>query len=73
MKNLFLLAALLCSIVIAAQETVLYVAAKRALNIRDKPETSVSVLDKIPYAAKVSLQESNEVSKEINTEGFIGY
>ena len=73
MKKLFLFAALLCSLVITAQETALYVAAKTGLNIRDKPETSARVLDKIPYAAKISLKESNEQNKKINTEGFIGY
>ena len=48
-------------------------AAKTGLNIREKPETTAKVLDKIPYAAKISLQEASEESKRINTEGFIGY
>jgi hypothetical protein len=49
------------------------VAAKTGLNIREKPETTARVLDKIPYAAKISLEETGEQSKRINTEGFIGY
>jgi len=73
MKNLFILAALLCSIVVNAQETVLYVAAKAGLNIRDKPETAAKVLDKIPYAAKISLEETDQPNKKIVTEGFMGY
>ena len=73
MKNTFLLAALFCSITIVAQENTLYVAAKTGLNIREKPETTAKVLDKIPYAAKITLGEVGEQSKRINTEGFIGY
>ena len=73
MKSLFFLLALCYSIITAAQENALYVAAKTGLNIREKPETTAKVLDKIPYATKISLEETGEQSKRINTEGFIGY
>ena len=73
MKSLFLLVALCYSIITVAQENALYVAAKTGLNIREKPETTAKVLDKIPYAAKIPLEETGEQSKRINTEGFIGY
>lgn len=73
MKSLFFLAALCYSILTIAQENTLYVAAKTGLNIREKPETTAKVIDKIPYAAKISLEETSEQSKRINTEGFTGY
>lgn len=73
MKNVFILAAFFCSTTMAAQENSLYVSAKTGLNIREKPEITAKVLDKIPYAAKILLQEASEGSKRINTEGFIGY
>jgi hypothetical protein len=73
MKSLFLLVALYYSIITIAQENAVYVAAKTGLNIREKPESSARVIDKIPYAAKISLEETSEQSKRINTEGFIGY
>ena len=73
MKSLFLLVALCYSIITVAQENALYVAAKTGLNIRDKPETTAKVIDKIPYAAKIPLEETSEQSKRINTEGFIDY
>mgnify|MGYP003536209081 CR=1 FL=1 len=73
MKSLFLLVALCYSIITVAQENALYVAAKSGLNIREKPETAANFLDKIPYAAKVSPEETGEQRKRINTEGFISY
>jgi Bacterial SH3 domain len=73
MKNLFFLAALFCSMTIAAQEDALHVAAKTGLNIREKPETTAKVLGKIPYGAKISLQEESGGNKQISTEGLTGY
>lgn len=41
--------------------------------MREKPETTAGVLDKIPYATKISAEETGEQGKRINTEGFVGY
>lgn len=73
MKKLFLLGVLFSSITIAAQENALYVAAKTGLNIREKPDVNAKVLDKIPYATKIALQETGEEAKKISTEGLTGY
>ena len=73
MKLLFLLAALTFSITIIAQENDFYVAAKTGLNVREKPEITAKVLDKIPYAGRISLDEAGGQNKRINTEGFTGY
>lgn len=72
MKEIFLFVLLFYSVKTPAQENIFYVAARTGLNIREKPETTARVLDKIPYAGKISLQAS-EQNKRINTEGFIGY
>jgi uncharacterized protein YgiM (DUF1202 family) len=73
MKKLFISIVLLYTINSAAQENALYVAAKTGLNIREKPDVSAKVLDKIPYATKIILQENAEELKKISTEGLTGY
>jgi Bacterial SH3 domain len=73
MKGFNLFVAICYSILAGAQENFLYVAARAGLNIREKPETTAKVLDKIPYAAKVTREETGEQNKRIVTEGFIGY
>ena len=73
MKKIFLVGFLFCFINMQAQESIFYVASKTGLNIREKPETGSKVLDKIPYAAKITLTEASEQNKRINTEGFAGY
>jgi hypothetical protein len=73
MKEIFLFVFLFYSVKTPAQENIFYVAARSGLNIREKPETTARVLDKIPYAGKISLQEASEQNKRVSTEGFIGY
>lgn len=73
MKKIFVFAAILLSLIVAAQDNIQYVAAKAGLNIREKPDINAKVLDKIPYAAKISLPESGEESKKVITEGMTGY
>jgi uncharacterized protein YgiM (DUF1202 family) len=73
MKKLFLFCLLFVAIKLLAQENTMYVAAKTGLNIREKPDVNAKVLDKIPYAAKIVLQEPGEEAKRIITEGFTGY
>lgn len=73
MKKLFVGAVVFYSIGVAAQESSMYVAAKAGLSIREKPDVSAKVLDKIPYGTNIILKESNEEAKKINTEGMTGY
>ena len=73
MKKVFFLVFIICSLTAFAQENAFYVAAKTGLNIREKPQATAKVLGKIPYAAKISLQEASEESKRVDVEGFIGY
>ena len=73
MKGFILFVAFCYSIISVAQENALYVAARAGLNIREKPETTAKVLEKIPYAATVTREETGEQNKRIVTEGFIGY
>lgn len=72
LKPFFLFLILAFGLRLSAQQTVQYVAIKTGLNIREKPELSAKVLDKIPYAARIELLESGEETKPIQTEGLNG-
>ncbi|MEO6254579.1 MAG: SH3 domain-containing protein [Ferruginibacter sp.] len=50
-----------------------YAAAKAGLSIREQPNTSAKVLDKIPYGEKMITVVNNEQQVTISTEGFNGY
>lgn len=50
-----------------------YVAAKTGLSIREKPEATSKVLDKIPYGTKVTTLEEPGNWVSITTEGMMGY
>ena len=58
---------------LSAQTNVQYVAIRTGLNMRDKPEASAKVLEKIPYGTKISLLDNNEEMLTIRTEGILGY
>lgn len=73
MKKLFVGAVVFYSMGITAQESSMYVAAKAGLSIREKPDVNAKVLDKIPYATKIELKESDEETRKIITEGLTGY
>jgi hypothetical protein len=73
MKKIFLLWMLLSSMLLSAQHNVFFVAVKTGLNMRDKPDAAGKVLDKIPYGARVTLQDNNEERISIKTEGLLGY
>jgi Bacterial SH3 domain len=74
MKKLLLLAIIFFSFGVAAQQSIsLYVAAKSGLSIRETPDATAKVLDKIPYGTKITLQEYGEEKKSIITEGVLGY
>ncbi|MBK5269761.1 MAG: SH3 domain-containing protein [Bacteroidia bacterium] len=73
MKNIFVFLMIHSSFILFAQDNAKYVAAKAGLNIREKPDVTATVLDKIPYATKIVLPETVEEAKKINTEGLTGY
>jgi len=50
-----------------------FVAAKTGLSIREKPDASSKVLDKIPYGTKVTTIDEDLEWKEIVTENMTGY
>ena len=74
MNKLFLWPLLFLSLSVAAQQSgTLYVAAKTGLSIREKPDASAKVVDKIPYGTKITLIRQEEELKSITTEGILGY
>jgi len=73
MKKILVCLMALLSITLAAQDNIQYVAAKAGLNIRETPDINAKVLDKIPYAAKISLPDTTQEAKKIVTEGMTGY
>lgn len=74
MRKFFLLPLLVLSMGIAAQQAgVMYVAAKSGLSIREKPDPSSKVLDKIPYGTKITLISDTLELKNLTTEGIVGY
>jgi uncharacterized protein YgiM (DUF1202 family) len=70
MKRLLLLFVIFASITVAAQ-TSFYVAAKSGLSMRDKPDAKATVIGKIPYGTKVSVNYPGEIVN-ITTEGVTG-
>jgi hypothetical protein len=71
MKPFVFVAIILFTINVAAQTNTWYVSAKAGLSMREKPDQSSLVLDKIPYAAKISLSEDGEAIR-IKTENLNG-
>lgn len=74
--RIFLLAALM-AITFSAKAQLMhgtyFVAAKSGLSIREKPDASSKVLDKIPYGTKVTTIDEEGDWKEIVTENLTGY
>lgn len=50
-----------------------YVAAKTGLSLREKPDATSKVLEKIPYGTKIIIVPEEGDWKEITTESMIGY
>jgi hypothetical protein len=50
-----------------------YAAAKAGLSIREQPNTSAKILDKVPYGEKLTIVANTEEQVPIFTEGFNGY
>jgi hypothetical protein len=74
MRKFFLLVFISASLRLAAQESLgsFYVAIKGGLSIREKPDASAKVLDKIPYGTKINLLQPPQEIKPIITEGMEG-
>lgn len=70
MKKIILLAMLFTSLGVVAQNN-LYVAARSGLSMRDKPDAKATVIGKIPYGTKISVNYPEEIVN-ITTEGIIG-
>ena len=79
MKKIFFFVPLVLGIVVSlnviAQEMggTMYVAAKTGLSIREKPDATAKVLDKIAYGTKVTLLELGEERKSNTSEGMLGF
>lgn len=74
MRILLIAVCLACSFIMQAQVYgTFYVAAKTGLSMREKPEATSKVLEKIPYGTKVVTLEEEGNWKEIVTEGLTGY
>lgn len=74
MKRILVLLAIAFTLNAAAQSTALttlYVAAKSGLSMRDKPDAKATVIGKIPYGTKVSVNYPGEIVN-ITTEGLVG-
>ncbi|MCX8020635.1 MAG: SH3 domain-containing protein [Chitinophagaceae bacterium] len=73
MRLLILTFALLQAILCFAQKTsVLYVASKGGLNIREKPSANAKVLDKIPYGTKITIIHEDKALEQAQSEGMQG-
>ncbi|HEV7781973.1 MAG TPA: SH3 domain-containing protein [Chitinophagaceae bacterium] len=74
MRKLLVVLLLLGSLHLSAQQSgTMYVAAKTGLSMRDKPEASAKVLEKIPYGTKIAIIQVDEELKSIVTEAIEGY
>jgi hypothetical protein len=74
MKQFFLLVLVFLSVTAKAQpDGIYYVAAKSGLSLREKPDPNSKVLDKIPYATKLTTIPEDGAWKDIVTEGLTGY
>lgn len=72
MKIVVLIAIILSAISTAAQNNNWYVSAKAGLSLREKPDPASVVLEKIPYATKISLLEETGGLIPIKTENMDG-
>ena len=73
MKNFFLSLLVLVTTSLFAQTGTYYVAIKSGLSIRDKPDVSGKVIDKIPYGTKITTIAEDADPRPINTEGLFGF
>ncbi|HMU47893.1 MAG TPA: SH3 domain-containing protein [Chitinophagaceae bacterium] len=73
MKRNFLLLLILVSLNIAAQNESYFIAARGGLSLRERPDASSKLLDKIPYSTKVTLIQTEEEWVPVSVEGIKGY
>jgi len=73
MKKILMLLLVVASTTVAAQTETLYVAAKSGLSLREKPDSSSKLLDKILYGTKVSPLQTDEEWVPVNLEGLNGF
>ncbi len=73
MKKIFLMAMLLSSLILSAQNNFQYVAIKTGLSIREKPDVNAKVIEKIPYGAKIDVLPGDPDMQMITTEGMTGF
>jgi Bacterial SH3 domain len=71
-QKILLVLFVVCSFTVKAQ-TVYYAAAKTGLSLREQPNATAKVLEKIAYAEKVITIADSVQPKTITTEGFNGY
>jgi len=71
MQKIFIVLFILIAFTAKAQ-TFYYAAAKTGISLRETPNTNAKLIDKIPYAEKVSTQVDSFPPKAIITEGFNG-
>jgi hypothetical protein len=73
MKKIILIIFVFLSAKTFAQELDYYASAKAGLSMREKPNASATVLEKIPYGAKVVTLTDTSKAIQISTEGFNGW
>lgn len=74
MRKIILLACIILSFDCIAQTFgAYYVSAKSGLSIREKPDATSKVLEKIPYGTKITTVDDGGEWKEIITESMTGY
>lgn len=73
MKKILVLAAMLMLYCSAFSQFTYYAAAKAGLSMREQPNTSAKVLEKIAYGEKLVTEADNSEKIAISTEGFNGY
>lgn len=57
----------------SAQSNVFYAAAKSGLALRQKPDASSALLERIPYGTKLTYESNEEEWVEYRSEGFLGH
>lgn len=73
MRKFILLLMIISSSVVVAQTESYYVAAKSGLSLREKPDASSKLLEKIPYSTKIAIIQTEEEWIPVSLEGINGY
>lgn len=73
MKKIHLLLLIVISLNVSAQTESYFVAARGGLGLRERPDTTSKVLDKIPYSTKITMIQTEEEWMPVSLEGINGY